>query len=425
MVIQRLIFPLPLLQAAVREATSAMVSIIDFPLGVAQSATADEYLVAPRGTPDLPYQLRLVLTDNLRPPTTVAPPWRIVLLLGRQIRRGHVNATVVTESGRLTPLHQLRLVGPAMHVVNLTTPEQYSEANSQQQPPFFSQPNIADNDAAERLGRLHFGIVGASRTGSLIARALLHLGVRQLTLIDPVDLQKHHMGEVADDLLDPSLLGTNKAEALAKGLAARYPHSRIHAIPYSVTHLRSLNGLKESEFYVSACDHDSARWSLACLAALYARPHLDVATGVPRHSHERIGATIRLVLPSRCLWCVGGLPGQVQALDALRSPGAEQRSRRGQDWRSQRLGSLASLNRIACAIACRAIKDVVTGIGPMSDGQAAVWVQLSFDPSGQLRVNYPPVEAERRRNCPICDHLTCRGDAGLPAIVRINQQLSV
>lgn len=51
-------------------------------------------------------------------------------------------------------------------------------------------------DAWHRLSRLHIGVVGCGRTGSLVAGMLVRLGLRRITLVDEDRVEFHNLGEM-------------------------------------------------------------------------------------------------------------------------------------------------------------------------------------------------------------------------------------
>ena len=145
-----------------------------------------------------------------------------------------------------------------------------------------------------------------------------------------------------------------------------------------------------------------------------------------------MGADIRLTLPGeRCLLCLGGIGDLREALDQLTGSGrpvgvtpsgvsgghplkrgttnGERHDWRttNEEWRSERAGSLRSLNGIAVHLGLRLIEDLAA-----SRLEGSTWLRLHYGPHG-----VPEIEQGRpspQRNCPLCE-LAGLADAGLPA----------
>jgi len=409
----RLIFPLDLLRRTLTRAIDSVDHAAELPLGLAESGKDHEWLVAPDWH-DAPRRLRLVRTDHLIAPTRMMQRTGVLWMVGRH---GATLGAVAMGSDEPEPLHEIRFVGPGMHLARLDQSGNLSaDADLPAAGALSRTVSALGASAWARLVNLRFGLIGASRNGSMILRSLLQLGVREVTLVDSAKLEMHHLGEM-DDALTAGHLGQHKVDALASVMAQRYPEARLNTVAESVTHVRALEALRKCDFLISACDHDSARLAGSCLAALYSKPLLDVATGIPRDEAQQPGVSVRLCLPGSCLLCMGGLPRAQEARNVLRSAAIEVEFRQSRDWH-ERAGSLASLNRIATGLACRMIEDLVAERVARS-----TWLQLQFDGSGHVQTDYP---LERRgsesvvnSNCPICSALLGRGDEGVPLVPAI------
>lgn len=243
-----------------------------------------------------------------------------------------------------------------------------------------------------RFSELRYAIVGCGRNGSLIATSLARAGATEISLIDPDQLEAHSLAE--GDFAQSSV-SLRKAEACTNFIRI-LPHSdelRVEAFPHSVFALRALSAIKKADILISCVDSAEARFSTAWLAKLYLKPLVDIGTGILNGPRRPMGADIRFILPDRCLQCFGGISG----LNSPVQPAA--------DWRSQRAGSLRSLNQIATGFGLRLIEDFVGGrLG------ASCWIQLDFNSSGipQLATR----ETDPDPDCELCLR-TGTGDAGL------------
>jgi hypothetical protein len=244
------------------------------------------------------------------------------------------------------------------------------------------------------------GVVGAGRSGSVAALALRQVGVRRFTLVDPDDLELHNLGEMAG--VRRADVVRKKALALADGLARDAGAVECSAVAESVTTWRALAALKPADLLLCCVDNPAARLATACLAVLYLKPLLDLGTGVFRErGGRRLGADVRLVLPGRCLLCLGGIAGVEETGGRLLQEAAPAAPR---DWRQERAGSLHSLNGVAVHLGVRLVED-------LAEGRLAgsTWLHLDYDEAG--RPNLEAQGALPRAGCRLCA-LTALGDGG-------------
>ena len=275
-----------------------------------------------------------------------------------------------------------------------------------------------------RLVSLRVVVVGCGRSGSLVAAALARFGVRQLTLIDPDEIEPHNLGEM--DLVAWRDVGRPKVEAVAERLEEFWPGRKtsVRRVAASILALESLLAVKDAEFIVCCVDNAAARLATSFLATLYLKPMLDIGTGVmnenPVGPTRRMGADIRLVMPGRCLVCWGGIAGIKQAValysnssrdsndDSSRGPIRAQFPSGlmlGRNWRHERAGSLRSLNGVAVNLGLRLLEDFVAD--RIVD---STWLHAEYDTNGIPSVEHR-VEVVQRPCC-VCE-LCGRGDSGL------------
>jgi ThiF family len=335
------------------------------------------------------------------------------------IDRPEVAAAVVVGergvSGRLMALfrgrerrqefERIRLVGPGMPLEPLHPAPQPSAGERE----CWSRTIGALGEAAwQRLRGLHVALIGCGRTGSVLAAGLARWPVGRLTLIDADVIEPHNLGEMVG--VGAVHCGLHKVEALRQvclsfGLR---PDQVLGTVPAAGQTLAGLLAAKTADVLVCAVDNPLARMYSAAVATLFARPLLDVGTGVlAQDSGLRFGADVRLVLPGRCLHCFGGVAGWPEVLAARRrheTVGAV-------DWRQQRAGSLASLNGVAAHLGLRLLEEAARR-GPV-DSQ---WLSLNADRQGMFHLERPTVAV--RFGCPLC-RWTGRADGAVKHLGRI------
>ena len=257
-------------------------------------------------------------------------------------------------------------------------------------------------------------VVGVGRTGSLLARSLAAIGVRDLVLLDPDVVELHNVGE--SDAMRVRDVGLPKALAVADHLRWAFPvRNRIVGIHGSVWDDRGIDIAKHSDVIFSCVDRDAARLAAALIATAHHRVLVDIGTGVvledvdaaqSRDRRVRIGADVRVILPGEgCVLCRGGLvdyDGAVRELAGAAGASAESRDRGAF---GRRRGSLRSLNMVAVGAALRLLEAVVAG-----DGRGG-WMRLDDDGTGRFHVNYPHAR-DSRADCPLCQRAGL-GDAAI------------
>ncbi|MBI2201218.1 MAG: ThiF family adenylyltransferase [Armatimonadetes bacterium] len=415
--------PLPLFRRYLSDLRQRSSGPLRCPVGISHWSGNLELIAASPGS-EVGQVLLLAWTDTFALPDLLPPGCAGVLLLGRGQERGRALGVVRLPSQALDPLHRLRLVGPGMHTIGLrqeplSEPPAGSVEGSPQGPMARWSRTIGalDGEVWHRLVGLRYAIVGVGRTGSSLALALVRLGVSHLTLIDPDHVEIHNLGESAG--LTEADLGRPKVEAVAAALASlAATHPEVVTVPGSITSLQALHAAQACDLLVSCVDHDGARLAAAILATLFCKPLLEIATGVHGQGAARqLGADVRLVLPGQCLLCFGGLRDEAEARRVLASAEAERAFYAHRDWRSERAGSLASLNQCAVGVAQRLLEDLIA-----ERIQESLWARLEFDASGRLAVSYPTVSLPHDRPpCSLCK-LRGWGEEGLPHVAELFRQ---
>jgi molybdopterin/thiamine biosynthesis adenylyltransferase len=282
----------------------------------------------------------------------------------------------------------------------------------------------------QRLTHLRFALVGAGRTGSLVATSLAQVGVRWLALIDPDRLEEPNLD--AMDSVTFSDVGRFKVETLAGNLTREYPWTEFHPLPRSVLTSEAIALLKEADVLLCCVDSDAARLFVGAFACLYHQVLLDIGTGIfraegrgsrgaresnegdggsphhpvtlsPRHlvtlSSRQMGADIRLILPGDgCLLCVGGVADLERAGNELRSQLPNfpvSQFPLGNEWWHERAGSLRSVNQIAVHLGLNLLENLIVG-----RLQGSVWLRWEVDENGLPRLQTQPVSPTE--GCPLC-----------------------
>jgi hypothetical protein len=242
----------------------------------------------------------------------------------------------------------------------------------------------------------------------MVATSLARMGIRRLTLIDPDRLELHNLD--AMEGATEKDLGRFKVLSVQEAMTALNNGARlVTALSDSIMTLRAFVSAKEADVLICCADHDGARLAAGVIAALYAKPLLDIGAGVfGAGDARRMGGDVRLILPAdRCLLCLGGIGDVEQARQVFTAQSLPQR----RSWNEERAGSLRSLNQIAAHLGLRLLEDLVS-----ERVQESRWLRLEFDQQG-----FPTVQGitpQPNSTCFLCRHIG-QGDVGLASVREI------
>lgn len=278
------------------------------------------------------------------------------------------SGVVLSQSAR-APVHAVRVGANT-----ISTPDGEAPQSSQRDRERWSRLIGALGARAwEQIRRWDVCLVGVGRNGSLVAHALVRLGIHRLTLIDPDAIELHNLD--AMDVVVEGDVGKPKVVAVAAHLQAVNSGVLLHPLPVSACTEAAVLAMQEADLLVSCVDDNAARLFVNTVATGCLKPHLDIGTGVfSEHASRVIGADIRLILPGDgCLLCIGGA-GDVRAnlarlvaaqagLELPRSP-----------WNQQRLGSLRSVNQMAVSEGMRLLEMLAEG-----GIEGSCWIRIEWD----------------------------------------------
>lgn len=328
---------------------------------------------------------------------------------------------IFSAHGQMAPVEAMTVVGAGMHrLAAVDFAALHATAVTPADAERWSRliGALGGPEVWQRLTTLRYCLIGTGRTGSLVAQTLSKYGVQALSLIDPDVLELHNLD--AMDAVTADDLGHFKAKAIAAHLHHAGPHTRVTALPHSVLAPEVRLAVKMADVLLCCVDDDAARLVCGALACSYAKPLLDIGTGIftaahtpsaapslppAGHNQRQMGADVRLILPGEgCLLCWGGVANPQAALAQWRAGLADSATlaplRR--PWQAERAGSLRSLNAVAAHLGIRLLEDLVAGRLTQS-----VWLQLEVDAQGVPSLQ--PVSATPRAACPLCA-LQGRGD---------------
>lgn len=295
---------------------------------------------------------------------------------------GRARAWLRGASGDWNPNVLLRLPGPGMP--NIFPPDCAPAPLTTEMQERWSRTLAAlGMGALQTLQTTTVGCVGLGKLGSALVRYLAGLPIERLVLVDPDKVQPHNTGE--GGAFGETDTGRHKVQVLQDQLALWRPEIEVEAWPLSVTQAAALHALSSCDVLFSMSDDPGARLAPAAVAVCHHIPLIDIGTTVHLRpvQGESMGADIRLVIPSHrrgCLLCQGSVHNEDAGRRILASPDFEVEFTADRDWRSERRGSLNSLNLLAVGAATRLWEMFLSG-----SCRESTWWHLSLGDSGTLR----------------------------------------
>lgn len=184
---------------------------------------------------------------------------------------------------------------------------------------------LGSQHAEQRWCELHVAIIGAGRSGSLVADGLSSQGVRKITLIDPDLIESGNLDGMA--LVGAGDVGRPKGEAVGRELVRRFPDLAVSALRAEFPTAEAIRLIAPADIVVTTTDADEPRMMAAAITRRLVQVHVDIGTSSERWSGSS-GADIRMCMPGgRCLLCMGGIAsaGAGHGRPQIRRPGTSSR----------------------------------------------------------------------------------------------------
>ena len=443
--------------------------IVEMPIRQSRASGTIEWLAARRtdesAQPDagklriysLPEQSES-LPEGLQEPSGASGSQTTVMLgVGSGSNAGQMRLTSwQTDPLQGHPFSALQVVGTGFRTIPLNSqPRIVSGSNYWEEDTRSRTVGAIGMAACAALKSARIAVIGAGGNGSLMAEHLARLmgAEGKLALIDPDILQTKNLPTWAlpptQSMARPTAF---KADVLADALSALNDGPEILRVTESVLDWHAMAVIKQMDMIACCVDNPTARFAASFLAALYARPLLDVATGVflgsgPEMHREIIrkeqegleenselfyhgalpaailsgaprtfGGDVRLIVPGRtdrignCLLCCGGVGDLAQVRKGLKDANSQADPVSRAFWMS-RAGSLYTLNSEVVAFAVR----MLTAYVARELERSIHWqmnAQLAAPAVWREHVHVP------ESACKMCSVL-CLGDSGLGLLEQI------
>jgi hypothetical protein len=147
-------------------------------------------------------------------------------------------------------------------------------------------------EGQERLCAAKVGVVGVGGLGMHVVQQLALLGVGQLCLIDPQDLDRTNLNRYPGVRYDDPIQRTLKVDLGARLVEQTNPDISVVRIPNSLLSERAFEAIIASDYVFGCLDREGARLILNEVCAAYARPYLDLASDILPGNQPEYGGRV-------------------------------------------------------------------------------------------------------------------------------------
>ena len=163
-------------------------------------------------------------------------------------------------------------------------------------------------EGQEKLRKTRTVIAGVSGLGSPLAQQLALLGVGELVLIDPEELDDTNRNRFVGARRDDPVPGSPKVELVARLIREINPGVNVVPIQADLVSEESFSLVKAADWVFGCFDDDGPRFVLNELCAAYEIPYIDLASDVYTDGDGVFGGRICVSWDGQgCVTCLGEL----------------------------------------------------------------------------------------------------------------------
>ena len=247
-------------------------------------------------------------------------------------------------------------------------------------------------------------VIGLGGVGSLVAEYLARLGVGNLVLIDPDEIESSNLSRVVGATRVDVEMGQLKTQIAVRHVREIAIDARLQAIADDVARHSVAQVLRDCDCIFLAADSMRARLVINALAHQYLIPAIQMGAKLRRSNRGKLEdamCAVRHIRPATgCLWCNGLIDSTQLAIEAKSDSERKEQAYGVQE----RNPSVITLNAVAAA---HAVKDFLFDfLGLRSGDDEAVYNHFHFHRSKAQRVM-----PRRDPECRECVHRLAMGDA--------------
>jgi hypothetical protein len=214
-----------------------------------------------------------------------------------------------------------------------------------------------------RLRALHVGVLGAGGGGSILIEQLAHLGVGEITAVDPDIVKRHNLSRIIGASERDARAGHKKVHVAREQVRRIDPSIRFNPIDGDIADSDVAARLFDCDYLLLATDTATARLVANAIAQSFLIPLIQIGAKVELRDGgeiEQIYTAVRPVLPRHgCLSCAGLIDPFLLQREAATPEQRAQQNYLGQEDVAD--PSVTTLNAAAAAGALNALLMSVIG----------------------------------------------------------------
>lgn len=161
------------------------------------------------------------------------------------------------------------------------------------------------------VSKLRVVVVGAGGTGSVVLQQLAHLGVRDITVIDPDVVEDTNLNRLVGSRATD--VGTPKVEVARRTVLAANPDAAVHTVRGDVVDDSVATTLAAFDFAFLCTDSHASRAVVGQVAYQHLVPTIDMGVSITVGSAgvEHVTGRVQMLAPgTTCLSCTRALDGE-------------------------------------------------------------------------------------------------------------------
>jgi molybdopterin/thiamine biosynthesis adenylyltransferase len=251
-------------------------------------------------------------------------------------------------------------------------------------------------EGQRKLMQTRVALAGVGGLGSALAQHLALLGVGEVALIEPEELDETNRNRFIGAKMEDPVPGSRKVDLVQRMIHEIDPNVVVRVLPYGLIAEESFECIKHSAWVFGGFDHDGPRFVLNELCAAYSKPYIDLASDIPS-SGEYGGHVVVSCSGEGCLHCLDLLDSnEVAEFLGSQSDRAARKAIYGVDTSllNEKGPSVSPLNGVVASLGAMEFVVAVTGLRPPN-------LYMNF--CGHLGTVRNASKTARKPDCPICN----------------------
>lgn len=229
--------------------------------------------------------------------------------------RRAVEADIWLPDGTRAKLGEYRIIGKTIGRQTSSPRSAVSQVSA-----YDRQVRMFGKAGQEILSNSKVAIVGLGGVGSLVAEYAARLGIGELVLVDPDEIEDTNLSRVVGAMAADVAAHRRKTEIAARLIRAANPGTKIAEYPVDVLNADAASELKSCDYIFLCADSMRARLLVNAVSHQYFVPVVQLGAKIVTDDRGVLVdamSAVRAVRPGEgCLWCNGFIPSGVLALEA-------------------------------------------------------------------------------------------------------------